>query len=393
MGIDTGLDNILAEAITELTFLPPIFESKQLDKFVDFLLEKSIKIHLKGPFGTKLDETGESGIKLLCHGCCEYISEMIPFAPEPDIDSEFDLYFTDVDRNSLKVITHLKCELEFLATLMRLTKNMKLLERLKCLEVTRITNFRIDSFIEVMAKKLKAWRCKGAGNEKRRVVLSFLLDKFGTDSMLVTKLTDLYNNGDFELKLDGMYATKSLGAHILSDSYEDDIKLSNILELKNPLDSPGLEKLAQVSKVIDQISIGTTEVDTLTNCNDKVKLSVTKLASDATYMSILTNSDFSLKNVGSLKRLLLKNRTVNYECLNSLPDTLLSLEMRFVDFEASEFPEIRLPIHLRTLKVSEFLDKDILSNIVNGDQLGELSSASIILLIKKDFTEAPQLPP
>ncbi|GME90671.1 unnamed protein product [Ambrosiozyma monospora] len=47
----------------------------------------------------------------------------------------------------------------------------------------------------------------------------------------------------------------------------------------------------------------------------------------------------------------------------------------FVDSET----ELRLPSHLRVLQISEVLESDILSDIVNRDQLGQLSSADIHL--------------
>ncbi|GMF06377.1 unnamed protein product [Ambrosiozyma monospora] len=105
-----------------------------------------------------------------------------------------------------------------------------------------------------------------------------------------------------------------------------------------------------------------------------------KCASDFIDMEVqYVNSGFSFKHVGSLRKVSLMDSTISYECLNSLPDTLVSLTIEDIQFEDSDFHEIKLPIHLRKLRVFEYLDGNVLSDIVNGDQLDELSTVDIHL--------------
>ncbi|GME87037.1 unnamed protein product [Ambrosiozyma monospora] len=103
-----------------------------------------------------------------------------------------------------------------------------------------------------------------------------------------------------------------------------------------------------------------------------------------TYMNIPhIKSGFCLKSVCLLKDLRLRGCTLSYKCLNSLPDTLLSLEMRFIHFEDCDFREIELPIHLRSLSVEDYLGcSGILSDFVNRDKLDDLADCTLILKLE-----------
>ncbi|GME77373.1 unnamed protein product [Ambrosiozyma monospora] len=403
MDIDTILDNILAETIRDLTFDDSIFQSKQLNKFVDFVLAKSIKIHLQAPFSIKLDKVG---MILLNHCCCEYTSTVS------------NKYLKDLYYNHLQFITFLGCDVALLGHLFEVTEELKLLVRLKCLKISGIFNPEMDLLNQELVQKLIAWRChcdcdcddvchcKGececAGHIKKRVVLSFGLGYLGNDSasMFVSRLIDLNRNGDFEIEYHHLIgASELLGSHLLSDSYnrditlfnsldsknpldnhDDDITLFKLLDLKNPLDNHGLDDLAQISKHTDRI-MTLIEHDTPDDIN-KPFFIATKNSSDFTYMGIkYVKSEFSFKHVKSLKEVTLLNCTISYECLNSLPNTLVSLTMDEVHFEDTEFHKIRLPVHLMRLKVSEDFDNEILSDIVNEDQLEELSTTFIDLSV------------
>ncbi|GME91014.1 unnamed protein product [Ambrosiozyma monospora] len=97
-------------------------------------------------------------------------------------------------------------------------------------------------------------------------------------------------------------------------------------------------------------------------------------------MKSIYHAKFLFRYISSLKELSLFECTFSYECLNSLPDTLLSLKMSNMRFEASDFHEIRLPNELRVLCVNETLECcNVLSNIVNHNQLIELSNVDISL--------------
>ncbi|GME84669.1 unnamed protein product [Ambrosiozyma monospora] len=203
MGIDTVWDNLLVGVIKELTFDHSIFYSKQLDKFVDFVWAKSIKIHLEAPaLGIKLDHVG---IELLRHGCCEYTSTV----------TASDLKV--VDAYNWKFITVPVCDLKLLSNLFEVTENLKLLERLKCLKISTASSQK-DLLDDELAQKLMTWR----SNQKKRVVLSFDLDYLDKNSLFaslfVSKLADLNENGDFEIEYNGIRAMEPLGSRLLSDS-------------------------------------------------------------------------------------------------------------------------------------------------------------------------------
>ncbi|GME85177.1 unnamed protein product [Ambrosiozyma monospora] len=316
MGAHAVLDNILAKIIEELTFDHSIFESKKLNKFVDFVLNKSIKIHLRAPFGIKLDKLG---FELLCHGCCEYTSTV-------NIDTALVLH----DDNDFKFITFLECHyFHLLDDLFKVTENLKLLENLKGLKIS-ITSSNMDWLNDEIIEKLIAWRSECGENEQKRVVLSFRLDYFASDplfaSMFVSKLADLNKNGDFEILYTGMWASESLSSHLLVSSYHDDITLFELLDLMNPLDFSALEQLAQISKDTEK-KMALVKEDTIED-RDEINFMATKEGNDFTSIWMQrTNSDFFFGYACSLKDLTLSVCNISYECLNSLPDTLLTLAM------------------------------------------------------------------
>ncbi|GME77382.1 unnamed protein product [Ambrosiozyma monospora] len=380
MDIDPLLDNILADVIKEMTFDGSIFESNQLKKFADFVLAKSIKIHLQVPFSIKLDKVV---MILLNLGCCEYTSTVS------------NKYLKDLYYNHLQFITSLECGVALLGHLFEVTEELKLLVRLKCLKISGIFNTDMDFLVQELVQKLIAWRrhcacdsachCKGececVGHIKKRVVLSFDLDYSNNNSasMLVSRSIDLNRNGYFEIEYHGIIASRPLGLHLLSDSHDDDITLFQLFDLKNPLDNYGLKVLTHISKHTDQIMSAIEH-----NTTDYLKRShfaATKYSSNFTSMDIkYIKSGFSFKNVKSLKKVKLMNCTIDYECLNSLPDTLLALTLNGILIEASEVHEIKFPTHLNILAVSISLDIcEVLSDIVNRDQLGELNTADIYL--------------
>ncbi|GME75301.1 unnamed protein product [Ambrosiozyma monospora] len=387
MGIDTVWDKLLAEAIEELTFDHSIFYSKQLDKFVDFVLTHSIKIHLKAPYRIKLNKLG---LELLHHGCRRYISTVNSETLDLDLDLDVNV---DVDVNSLEFITFLNCALESLGDVFKWTKNLELLEHLTCLKILTASS-QMDLLDEEIVYKLVSWRRECVGNRKKRVVLSFDLNYLDKKSLLasvfVSKLAYFNRNEDFEIVYQGLHASGSLGTHLLSNPYEYDIPLVELLELTNPLDNPALGELVQTAQDADRI-MALVEDDTL-EYHISTDFTVTKMANDFTYMQILvTKSKFSFKYVGSLKSLVLMNCTISYECLNSLPDTLMSLTMRSIKFNDYKFPKIRLPIHLTTLTVWESPDEGpVLSDIVNRNQLNGLSNVDIVLFMgdaPEDYTD------
>ncbi|GME84567.1 unnamed protein product [Ambrosiozyma monospora] len=317
IGINAFLDNILAETIRGLTFDESIFESKQLNKFVDFVLDKSIKIHLQTRFAIKLDELG---VKLLNHGGCEYTSTV----PMEELNV--------VDGNSLKFISFLDCDLGSLGELFEVTEDLKLLERLECLKITADSSLMV-LLEEEIAQALISWRrdCNGIceseyfGHIEKRVVLSFALeylDKYSLPaSMFLSRLTDFNKNGDFEIEYHGIYASRSLGSHLLPGSHYDDITVFNLLEMKNPLDSHRLEELGHISKDTENIIMGEVE-DDIPDYQLRA-FTAMKCASDFIDMEVqYVNSGFSFKHVGSLRKVSLMDSTISYECLNSLPDTL-----------------------------------------------------------------------
>ncbi|GME79989.1 unnamed protein product [Ambrosiozyma monospora] len=60
--------------------------------------------------------------------------------------------------------------------------------------------------------------------------------------------------------------------------------------------------------------------------------------------------------------------------------------MEYINFEDSYIHEIRLPIYLKTLRVSEVLESNIIFDIVNQDQLQELNNVEISL----DMLDSPK---
>ncbi|GMF08596.1 unnamed protein product [Ambrosiozyma monospora] len=185
MGAYTVLDNILAEIIEGLIFDETIFESKQLNKFVDLVLDKQIQIHLQKGFVIKLDELG---VKLLCNDCGEYIP-MVRFDPK-----RTDLRLDVQNANSLEFITLLDCyRFPTFNELFDATENLKLMKRLECLKISTSSSLPISLLDEELVQKLIAWRsfcgcdcdadgvcrCKGEcdciDHIKKRVMLSFRL--------------------------------------------------------------------------------------------------------------------------------------------------------------------------------------------------------------------------
>ncbi|GME84717.1 unnamed protein product [Ambrosiozyma monospora] len=272
IGIDSILDNILADVIKELTFGERIFYSKHLKKFVDFVLAKSVKINLHASFGIELDKVG---IKLLNHGCYEYTSTVS------------DKTLVNFYYNHLEFITFLGCDLDLLGHLFEVTEELKLLVSLKCLKISTKSS-QIDLLSEEMIQKLIAWRChcdcdsdgdcgcdcdgvcgcKGececAGHINKRLVLSFDLDYSDNDSasMFFSKLIDLNRNGGFEIENHEIKASEPLCSHLLLDSNNDDITLPQLLNLKSPLDNHGLEDLAHFTIDTDKINTALIEDDT-----------------------------------------------------------------------------------------------------------------------------------
>ncbi|GMF00008.1 unnamed protein product [Ambrosiozyma monospora] len=129
MGIDTIWDNILAAVKKELIFDEPIFQSKQLNNFVEFVLDKSIKIHLQAPLRIKLNKIG---IELLHHGCCEYTSRL------ESSDS------VSLDDNNLRFITFLECAVDVFGDLLKVTEDLRLLDRLTRLKISRTSSSQMD---------------------------------------------------------------------------------------------------------------------------------------------------------------------------------------------------------------------------------------------------------
>ncbi|GME82045.1 unnamed protein product [Ambrosiozyma monospora] len=367
MSLDTLLDDILAEAIKEFTFESSIFENKQLKKFVDFVLSKSIKIHLQTYIHVKLDKTG---VELLNHGCSKYTCVIGRCLGEI------------ADRSIFKFITFLSLELYAFHDLFKRTENLKLLKRLKCLRISTRTSV-MGLLNEEIVQKLITWRCdcdcdsdgnfecEYVGHINKRVVFSIDLDYVNTPSMFVSKLADLTRSRAFEIEYNEIFA-------FLSDD-DEDMRLFQLLDLENPLDNQGLEDLARISKYF--VRVLSKDPFRYQYCTPDdpphPDFIAKKYSSDFIDLKIQPPSQFSFKHAGPLKNVILYQSFISYECLNSLPDTLLSLTMddTFLKY-ADQFHEIRLPIHLVSFSLSGGLNSRIiktLSHIVNGDQLGELS--------------------
>ncbi|GME80335.1 unnamed protein product [Ambrosiozyma monospora] len=387
MDIDTVLDNILADTICELTFDGTIFESKVLNKFVEFVLAKSIKIHIKSDLRIRLDKIG---LELLNHGCSEFVA---------NYESHKRGECPDFPDNSLNFITHLNCDLWSLGDAFKVTQNLKSLERLRGIKISTTTSSVMHLLDEKTVQKLITWRrrrdceddcdCEGgcvcASHTKKHVVLSISWDYFLKNSsfIFVSRLIDLNRNGDFEIECREISSSESLGSHLLSDLHKDEMTLLKLLELKSPLDNIGLEDIAQISKDTDRrMALIEHEIPEDQDIIPRINFIAKKCATDFTEMHIIAfSSGFSFRHLESLKKLSLMYCTVSYDCLNCLPDTLLSLTMKRVNLEDSVFHEIRLPIHLKSLSVHVDLSVEILSNIVNRDQLGELTTVEINLNI------------
>ncbi|GME91282.1 unnamed protein product [Ambrosiozyma monospora] len=156
-----------------------------------------------------------------------------------------------------------------------------------------------------------------------------------------------------------------------------------LLNHYSPLDNHGLEDLAHFTIDTDKINTALIEDDTRDD-QEIPSFIATKYSGDFTDIRIrYIKSEFSLKHVGSLKQVALIDCTISYECLNFLPDTLLALTLTDILFEASEVCEIKLPIHLIRLSANPL---GCVSDIVNPDQLGELSYFGTRLVPMRAYT-------
>ncbi|GME88634.1 unnamed protein product [Ambrosiozyma monospora] len=237
MGIDPLLDISLSWVIEELVFDDSIFASKQQNKFVDFVLAKLLKIHIKVPFEYKLDNFG---MELLNHCRCEYSS----------IVSKKGLKFAK--DNSMRFITFLDCEFYLFSKLLKLTKNLDSLEHLTSLRLW-IPSSMSDGLDENLVQRLTTWSDKCIEDKKKRVILSVCLEYQDRPlipcSMFVSQLKALNRHKNFEIVYSGIVSEGSMCPYLLSSAYN--ISLVGLLDLNN-LANHGLDELAQCSEATDR---------------------------------------------------------------------------------------------------------------------------------------------
>ncbi|GME70623.1 unnamed protein product [Ambrosiozyma monospora] len=157
--------------------------------------------------------------------------------------------------NKSKFITRMDCMLVFLGDLLKVTRNLSLLEHLECLKIETLSS-QIDFLDKGVVQKLFTWSGEYAENKKRRVVFSIhlvFLEKKSFASMFVSKLADLNKNGDFEIEYNGIRAMEPMGPRLLSDSYNGDLILLTLLDFEGPLINCGLKELARTSKDTDNV--------------------------------------------------------------------------------------------------------------------------------------------
>ncbi|GME98810.1 unnamed protein product [Ambrosiozyma monospora] len=157
IGVDTHLDNVILSIIQEPVFEPSAFQNNQLKKFVDFVLARSIKIHLKTTSAFKLDQ--EPHVSLLSNGCGEFTANFTK--------SEL-----PQNANYLNFVTVLNCELHLLGEFLRTTIFMPL-SHSRCLKL--LVDYSTTFYLEgPLVQKLVQWRdASGDGSPTCGFVVRF----------------------------------------------------------------------------------------------------------------------------------------------------------------------------------------------------------------------------
>ncbi|GMG19633.1 unnamed protein product [Ambrosiozyma monospora] len=370
IGVEPLLDNIMSSLIQELVFDPSAFQSNQLQKFVNFVLARPIKIRLKATSAFDVDQDVLSD--LLCQRYGEYIAD-------------YERTNFPLNSNYLNFATVVNCALHLLSNFFETTIFMPL-SHLKCLKIS-VTSSSIEILKESLLLRLLHWR--DAWGKCRRVVLSFSLDyttgRVSSSSTFVSKLKDL--NEFFEIEYDGSFFANPL----CLESIESDSKkktLLDLLKLKNPLDDSKLEHLVQICESIDEelVRIESDEPPYIQGRNISV---VTHTGKSTSFVSIEMGDilcNFYCGKIHSLKELTLHSCFTTYRCLDSLPPGLLELSIMMKVY--TKPCDIRLPVHLRILKTVGSIHYNIIENVTNADQLHELTYFELTL-ISDDSVVAP----
>ncbi|GMG21020.1 unnamed protein product [Ambrosiozyma monospora] len=382
IGINSVLDNIVANVIERISFDSSIFSCFHYKTFAKFVSTKSIKIDLFSP--CSLDTRNPDIFELLEFGCRKWLLQL-------GTDE------TIKHPNSLKFVTSLRCKAPLVQNILSLKSY-----RLTTLEIIiDLTNRADIDMVCVAYDQLRSWcNDKDHGKRRNKLIVSinftgyFKKETFGLQVAHMVTLMKLHKNANFDFEINPRrpsrpYPFAPCVYPLLAKNLIDKVAL------QTTGDTAGLKA---VSFINGAIGLKNLSLELMESTGETTPVSFTISNPTVSCVHMCSNPgpqfDPCFARMPALKELGLYDCTVTVKCINSLPKSLAKLSLLDVDF--CEFTEnnytpnckwwwtdttfsIKLPIHLRTLYLNGTPDRICFPRISNIKRLRKLADVSILI--------------
>ncbi|GME75622.1 unnamed protein product [Ambrosiozyma monospora] len=349
-GCDEILDSILTQVIQELVFDSTITDSPIFKSFVDYIISKSVKIHVistRQIAGSVNDET-----RFFDQGCLKF-------------EAYYRLSMRIENPNYMCHVTSLTCDPMFLD---HLRKGIMFQDMVSLTEMRILMDFDRYNGISDSMRVLDAhpeWLQEIAGMKIRKILeirLSYEgyydLDDYDD---FIGDFIDLFEG--FKIEIDPRSSTCP-SLNYFKDLVDRNMNHSWFFRI--PLTDQHHKEIKTNYSPIDHF------IQSITLSNPSIEVILL-------YSICETEQSIHFKGMSSLKELTLRNGSISLNFLNRLPETLHKLTIWCVNLAESSRDDVNLPTHLQNLVIRAYEDGLSIFEIGNSNELVNLREVSICL--------------
>ncbi|GME71010.1 unnamed protein product [Ambrosiozyma monospora] len=363
---DEVFEEIMVMVINELVFDSMITETPSYERFVDFIIDRSIEIRIVSS-GPIYIESGS--MRLLEEGCC-------------DLNCDYQGYMDSLDPSSFAFVTSLTCDPLILQNIMMETDfaQMKRLTKLKIVlddsSISEMGMFRDERLL----REMMIWKLSGEMRaSERRLILSLKFCRSFPEKEVVSDINELANIANYEFQIHSssthtaVYPPLGLFHELLTKH------VTNAWVFRTSMGKYGRKTLKEVNEHKKLKELHLQFLKSEKTDQKPVTFSNPFLETISLHSFRVTNSNVHFKNLLSLKKFCLKKWSTSFDILNSLPETLERLTIDNVTLIKTKSHAVNLPIYLRTLAIYSQSNSLSTFEIANASQLVGLSDVYIAL--------------
>ncbi|GME77980.1 unnamed protein product [Ambrosiozyma monospora] len=361
-GCDEPLDSIVIKVIQELVFDSAITDSPDFKSFVDYIISKSVKIHMistREIAGFVNDET-----RFFDHGCLKF-------------EANYRVLMHIKNLNYMCHITSLTCDLVFLDEILRKIQPQDMISLTEIRIVMDAELKRGISDPMIVLEYHPEWVQKIAELNIRLILEIRLSENFSDVEDLdeiIEDFIDIFEG--FEIKIDprsSFYPSLDYMKGLI------DRNMNHPWFFRTDLSERGLKVLSDANNVLNLKELGVQFLYAKSLPFQSITFSNPSIEALSLYSIEETELNILFENMLSLKELTLRDGSISLDFLNRLPETLHKLTIWCVDPAKSSRHDVNLPTHLQSLVVRAYGDGLTTFEIGNSDELVNLREVSLCL--------------